>query len=392
MRIPVPITAYALSSGLGLHVESNLEALRAGRRGLRQPPIEVPFETVTGTLPAPPPPLPARYAHMDSRTARIALAGYGEIATPVAQAVDRWGPKRVALILGTSTGGIDRTESAHEAWWHAGQGEAALPAGYDYPHQHPFHAFAHLLALESGIQGPTYVVSTACSSSAKVFASARRLMELDLIDAALVGGVPALCHTTVRGFHGLGVMASTPSRPFGENRPGMNVGEGAAYLLLERDGDPLALLRGVGETSDAYHMSSPQPKGLGARAAMEHALAEAGIQPDAVDYINAHGTGTRHNDGAESAAISALFGDQVPVVSTKAYTGHTLGACGGVEAILSILSMRHGFIPAAVGSDPVDPAVTIHLPAKRLETSVRYALSNAFAFGGNNCSVLLERP
>lgn len=346
---------------------------------------------MTGTVPFALPALPEVYAHMESRSARLALHAYEQIHGAVDNALTRWGSKRVALILGTSTGGIDRTEYAHDAWWNAGQGDAPLPPDYRYESQHPFHAFNDMLALRSGIQGPRYIVSTACSSSGKVFASARRLIELDIVDAALVGGVDALCHTTVRGFHGLGVMADRPCAPFGKDRPGMNVGEAAAFIMIERDGEAQALLRGVGESSDAFHMSSPQPEGLGAAAAMKAALHEAGIDASQVDYINAHGTGTRHNDAAESIALGRLFGNKTPVVSTKAYTGHTLGACGGAEAILSILSLQHGFVPAALGSDPVDEGIDLYLPQTCEQRSLRFALSNAFAFGGNNCSVLLEK-
>lgn len=391
MRPPLPLTAFALTSGLGNSTGDALAALRNGERGLRAPPIDVPFETVTGTVPFELPALPPEYAHMESRSARLALHAYEQIHGAVDNSLTRWGAKRVALILGTSTGGIDRTEYAHDAWWSAGQGDSPLPADYRYKTQHPFHAFSDLLALRSGILGPRYVVSTACSSSAKVFASARRLIELDIVDAVLVGGVDALCHTTIRGFHGLGVMADRPCMPFGKDRPGMNVGEAAAFLMLERDGDALAILRGVGESSDAYHMSSPQPEGLGAAEAMKAALAEAGIKSSDVDYVNAHGTGTRHNDAAESMALNRLFGSDTPVVSTKAYTGHTLGACGGAEAILSILSLQHGFVPAALGSSPVDDGIDLYLPQTLEERPLRYALSNAFAFGGNNCSVLLEK-
>lgn len=391
MRPPLPLTAFALTSGLGNSTGDALAALRKGERGLRAPPIDVPFETVTGTVPFELPALPPEYAHMESRSARLALHAYEQIHGAVDNSLTRWGAKRVALILGTSTGGIDRTEYAHNAWWSAGQGDSPLPADYRYKTQHPFHAFSDLLALRSGILGPRYVVSTACSSSAKVFASARRLIELDIVDAVLVGGVDALCHTTIRGFHGLGVMADRPCMPFGKDRPGMNVGEAAAFLMIERDGDALAILRGVGESSDAYHMSSPQPEGLGAAEAMKAAIAEAGIKSSDVDYINAHGTGTRHNDAAESMALNRLFGSDTPVVSTKAYTGHTLGACGGAEAILSILSLQHGFVPAALGSSPVDDGIDLYLPQALEERPLRYALSNAFAFGGNNCSVLLEK-
>lgn len=391
MRTPLAITAYGLCCGLGRNTEEVVAELSAGRRGLRGVPFDVPFAAITGTVPGDLPALPGPYASTDSRSARLTALAYPSVSAEVDRCRARWGSERVAMVMGTSTGGIDRTESAHAAWWAAGAGDAPLPADYDYASQHPFHAFTDLLAKLSGIAGPRYVVSTACSSSAKVFSSARRLIELGVADAVLVGGVDALCHTTVRGFHSLGVMADEPCRPFGRNRPGMNVGEAAAFLLVEREGEPRAWLRGVGESSDAYHMSSPEPSGRGAAAAMNDALEEAGVSPSQIDYVNAHGTGTQHNDAAESAAIGSLLGPDVPVVSTKAYTGHTLGACGAVEAIFCIVALEQGFIPAALGAHPVDDGIDLFLPKERTELPVRFALSNAFAFGGNNCSVLLEK-
>ncbi|MEM9072991.1 MAG: beta-ketoacyl-ACP synthase [Myxococcota bacterium] len=391
-RHPYPITAYSLSCGLGRRTEDAIQKLRAGERGLREVPFAIPFDAITGTLPGALDPLPAHLAHHDSRTARLAALGYAEIQDSVDRARRHWGDKRVAMVLGTSTGGIDRTEGFHFQWFESGASTPATPTGdYDYHNQHCFHAFADVVAALSGIQGPSFVVSTACSSSAKVFSSARRLLDLELADAVLVGGVDGLCNTTVRGFNSLGVMANEPCRPFGAKRPGMNVGEGAAFLLLEREGEPKAWLRGVGETSDAYHMSSPEPEGRGALAAMKTALAEANLQPEDVGYINAHGTGTPYNDAAEAKAIRALFGTRTPVVSTKAYTGHTLGACGAVEAIFSIVALEEGWIPAALGSTPRDEDIDILLPETRSDAPLRYVLSNAFAFGGNNCSVLFER-
>jgi 3-oxoacyl-[acyl-carrier-protein] synthase I len=319
----------------------------------------------------------------------VAMLGYEEIAPAVERAVRRWGPERVALIVGTSTGGVGVTEDAHGHWKATGQ---FPPEGYDYPRQHPFHVFLEALRERSGIMGPRYVPSTACSSSAKVFASARRLLDLDVVDAALVGGADGLCHTTVDGFFHLGVQATEPCRPFGQGRPGMNIGEGAGYVLLEREGEGPARLLGVGETSDAYHQSTPDPEGHGAVTSMRMALAQGGLEPGAVDLVNAHGTGTIKNDVAEARAIEAVFGTGVPVVSTKGYTGHTLGACGAIEAIFSIMAIEHGFIPESVGADPLDPDVRVRVITERVDGPVRAVLSNAFAFGGNNCSVLIGEP
>lgn len=383
---PYPVTAYALCTGLGRTVEAHVDALRAGRRGLGACPIQVPFQALTGTVPGPLPEIPQGAFGHRSRTAQVALLGYAEIAPAVERAVGRWGAERVGLVVGTSVGGVGVTEDAHEEACTTGH---FPPAWYDYRRQHPFHIFLEVLGERAGIRGPRYVPSTACSSSAKVFASARRLLDLSVVDAVLVGGADGLCHTTVDGFHHLGVQSTEPCRPFGLGRPGMNIGEGAAFLLLEREGDGPAHLLGVGETSDAYHQSTPDPEGRGAVGAMRMALAQAGLAADAVDLVNAHGTGTSKNDVSEAGAIQTVFGTRTPVVSTKGYTGHTLGACGAVEAIFSILSMEHGFIPATVGAEPLDPEVHVHVVTESTNRSVRTVLSNAFAFGGNNCSVLL---
>ena len=383
-RAPV-ITAYATCNGLGRTTSEVIDTLSASQAGLAPCPIEVPFETVCGflhgDLAAPPDP----HSAWDTRILRIALHGLQEMRAPVAAAIERWGADRVALVLATSTGGIAATEAAYFQWLATG----ALPASYDYQRQHPFYAFTQPVKAVAGIGGPALLISTACSSSAKVLSSARRLMQAGVADAVLVGGVDSLADTTVRGFNSLGVLSATPCRPFGADRPGMNVGEGASYLLLEREGTGPARLLGLGETSDAYHMSSPDPEGRGAMAAMGQALEQAGLGPADVDYVNAHGTGTKHNDTAEAIAIHTLLGDSVPVASTKGYTGHMLGAAGATEAVFSIVAIEQGWIPKSLGADPPDPAVTINLAHARTEANVRYVLSNSFAFGGNNTSVLL---
>src|SRR5690606_25506781 len=201
-----------------------------------------------------------------------------------------------------------------------------------------------------GLSGPAATISSACSSSAKVFASARRMIQAGLIDAAVVGGVDTLCLTTLYGFNSLGLLAPQACRPFSAARNGISIGEAAALALLERAPASLdagaVLLAGVGESSDAYHMSSPHPEGLGARMAMQQALAMAGLEPEQIDYINLHGTATPSNDAAEGKAVAALFGSVTPCSSTKGATGHTLGAAGGLEAVICALALRHGLMPA----------------------------------------------
>lgn len=379
----VVISAYAACNGLGRTTKEVVQKVSRGEHGLSRCPLDVPFETVTGTVPGTLPPPPSKYRAHDSRVLRLALLSYEEIATQVDSVRKRYGDKRVGAVLATSTGGIMVTEDAYFGWKKTGR----FDPNHDLRNQHQFFAFADVLCDLSGIAGPRHVVSTACSSSGKAIGTAQRLIRSNLCDAVLVGGVDGICHTTVRGFHSLGVLAPIPCRPFAADRPGMNVGEGAAYLLLEREGDGPRVL-GVGESSDSFHMSAPDPEGVGAKLAMERALAQAGLQPADVDHVNAHGTGTARNDTAEAKAIHALLGSDVPVVSTKGYTGHTLGAGGATEAVFSLISLEQGWIPASVGANPVDPEISIHVVARKIEKKLRTVLSNSFAFGGNNVSVL----
>jgi len=383
-----PVTAYALSNALGATTGEVLAALAEGRSGLAPCRWDLPFPTHCGQWPGELPPMPPALAAYDCRQARLALAGLAQLAPAAERAKARWGADRVGLALGTSTGGIGETEAAFAAW----RQEGRLPASFDFARQHSFGALLELVRFATGFEGPGVVVSTACSSSAKVFGVAQRWLDAGLADAVLVGGVDSLCHTTLRGFRSLEVLSAKACRPFAADRDGMNIGEGAALLLLERAGDGPALLLGVGESSDAHHMSHPHPDGEGALAAMSAALAQAALEPSAIDHINAHGTATQLNDAAEAKAIAALFGASVPVASTKGFTGHLLGAAGATEAAFSIAALERGFIPASLGSDPLDPALAIAVSARRLERACRRVLSNSFAFGGNNVSLIFGSP
>jgi 3-oxoacyl-[acyl-carrier-protein] synthase-1 len=239
------------------------------------------------------------------------------------------------------------------------------------------------------------VVSCACASSAKVFASARRMLDADVIDAALVGGVDSLCLTTLYGFHSLQLSSALPCRPFDVARDGISIGEAAAYALLERPTENLdadaVLLLGVGESSDAYHMSAPHPEGLGARRAMQAALAAAGLDAGAIDYINLHGTATPSNDRAESQAVTSIFGATTPGSSTKGATGHTLGAAGALEAVICAIALRKGLMPGGIHTTRVDPTLTAHYLRENRRAPVIHALSNSFGFGGTNCSLVFGR-
>ena len=391
---PLPITAWSAVNALGTTTRDVLAALDAGRTGLAPPRFELPFSTFVGATPDPLPPLPAGHEAFDCRLARLGMLALADVEEAVARSIARWGAGRVAILIGTSTGGLDATEVAYRR----SLSEGALPETFSLRTQHAFDALGELYARVTGIEGPTYVVSTACSSSGKVHASAARLIRAGLIDAALVGGIDSLCRMTLHGFRGLGILSEQRCRPFGKGRDGINIGEGAALMLLERSDehqppDPLRVhLLGVGESSDAYNMSSPEPGGRGAREAMERAMAQAGLGAEDVDHVNAHGTATQQNDMAESIAIAALFGDRVPVVSTKGYTGHLLGAAGATEAVFAIHAIRTQSLPRALGSEELDPEVKIQVPLEGGSRKLRRVLSNSFAFGGSNVCLAIGEP
>jgi len=386
---PLPITALSLVNGMGRTTAEVLDALDGGRAGLVPPSFPLSFTTLVGAVPGDLPPLPSAHEGYDTRLARIGVMALAQIDAEVRAAIARWGPRRVAILVGTSTGGLDATEAAYGHWAEHGR----LPDGFDLARQHDFNALGELFAHALGVEGPVYVVSTACSSSGKVHASAARMIRAGLVDAALVGGIDSLCRMTLHGFRGLGILSETACRPFSAERSGINIGEGAALMLLEREAAaPLALLCGVGESSDAYNMSSPEPSGRGAREAMERALAQSGAGPAEVSLVLAHGTATSQNDVAEGAAVASLFGPGgVPVVSTKGYTGHQLGAAGATSAAFAVHALRSGRIPASLGAAPVDPAIPARVEAEGRAAPLELVLANAFAFGGSNVCLAIGR-
>jgi 3-oxoacyl-[acyl-carrier-protein] synthase-1 len=245
------------------------------------------------------------------------------------------------------------------------------------------------------LEGPAVVISSACSSSGKVFASAQRAIDAGVIDAALVGGVDSLCLTTLYGFHSLQLVSPLPCRPFDLARNGISVGEAAAFALLERAPDQppaeAVLLMGCGESSDAHHMSAPHPQGRGAREALEKALAAASLSAREIDYINFHGTGTASNDASEARAVAAVLGAQTPGSSTKGATGHTLGAAGALEAVICALALREGLLPGGVNTTAVDPTLEVNYLLRNRVAPVRRVISNSFGFGGSNCSLVFGR-
>lgn len=385
---PYPISGYALCNSIGMNRHEVREALHAGHAGLGPSPIELPFETVVGAVTGKLPDLPAELGPWTTRTTRIARLLLDELGPELERLREAWRPERIAVLLGTSTAGADVTEMAYRQFLSTG----SLPEDYDLFKQHTYGAVLHVTRELIGAKGPAWVISTACTSSAKPLASAQRLLDADLIDAAIVGGIDTLCSMTLRGFKSLDALAVEPSRPFAADRKGLNIGEGGAFLLVEREAEPVAMLEGVGESSDAYHISAPHPEGLGARLSMGRALAQAGCSSDSIDHVNAHGTGTKLNDVSEAAAIESLLGREVPVVSTKSYTGHMLGAAGGTEAAFSVMAIAEGFVPASLRAEPLDEKISVRIATQRIDGDFKRVLSNSFAFGGNNVSVIVGAP
>lgn len=385
-RVPVlSITAMAAVNALGASTSEVLAALDESRSGLRPAPFPLHFPTVVGAVPGALDALPPTYRAYDCHLARLGMRALDEVESATLAARTRWGNDRIGIFLGTSTGGLDATEDAYASWVRDG----SVPASFDLRRMHDFSAIVDLFAARLGIDGPRHVISTACSSSAKVHATAQRYVAMGLIDAAIVGGIDTLCRMTLYGFRGLGILSEHACRPFTRGRDGINIGEGAALMLLERETPETserarARLLGVGESADAYNMSSPEPEGRGAGAAIARALAQAGLERDDVDLMIAHGTATPQNDSAEARAIAREIGSEVPVISTKGYTGHQLGAAGGTSAIFAVHALERGIIPASLGEGEPDPELAIHVVRRREDRPLRAVLANAFAFGGSN--------
>ncbi len=397
MRTPLYLPHLTATSCLGHGLEATLQALRSRRSGLAPCNFsDAQLATWTGTVAGVDSvELPGELARYNCRNNRLAQLGLEQdgFALAVRDAKARLGASRIGVFVGTSTSGIYETELAYRVRDPVTQ---ALPESLVYSGSHNAYSVTGFVREYLGLMGPGFSVSTACSSSGKVFASAWRMIDAGLIDAAVVGGVDSLCLTTLYGFGSLDVLSAAPCRPFDAARSGISIGEGAAFALLERAPADLPadaiLLRGVGESSDAHHMSAPHPQGLGARLAMAQAMAMAEVEPAEVDYINLHGTATPANDAAEGKAVTALFGELgVPCSSTKGATGHALGAAGGIEAVISALALQHGMAWAGVQTMQVDPAISVDYLLENQALPIDLVLSNSFGFGGTNCSVLLGR-
>jgi 3-oxoacyl-[acyl-carrier-protein] synthase-1 len=390
---PVAISAYTATCAAGRGTDALVRALRERRGGL-----------VANDLPEHPLPcfigrvagledvlLPAQLARFGSRNNRLAWLGLQQdgFAERARAARERYGSARVALVLGTSTSNIEETETAYRTL----DAEGRFAPSQRRPDVHQPHGIGLFVQAALGLDGPCLTVSTACSSSAKVFAGAERLLRAGLADAAIVGGVDTLCGSVLYGFNSLGLVSAQPCRPFDVARNGLSLGEAAGFALLERAdaaaGSPRLI--GYGESSDAHHMSAPHPQGLGALRALEDALARAGIGVGDVGYINLHGTATPANDAVEAAMIARAFPATTLASSTKGWTGHTLGAAGIVEAVIALLALEHGFVPGTLNSEVLDPACGPQIVIDNRDAGLGVVLSNSFGFGGNNCCLAFAR-
>lgn len=399
------LTALGICCALGSNKQQVWQAAAAGSRAgmvWRDDLLAARQSVVVGAVAAVLPAVPTAVAHLSSRNNQLAYCAYLQIATEIAQAKQRYGAERVAVVLGSSTSGIADGEDAlaqqlkHGHW----------PADYHYQKQEMV-APAQFIAAVAGVTGPAYVISTACSSSARALISASNLLACGLADAVVVGGVDSLCRMTLQGFAALESVAAGFCQPFASARDGINIGEGAALFVMQRQADVMSAregalqpqlieLAGAGAAADAYHMSAPHPEGRGAETAIRQALRQAGVTAAELGYINLHGTATPLNDAMESTVLQRLGADQVPASSTKSMTGHTLGAAGAIEAalcwlLLSDYNADFTLLPQ-VRDNPVDPQLpALHFVPPGQQQRVSVCLSNSFAFGGNNAAVILRR-
>lgn len=391
------ISSYTTSNATGLGKAATAHALHTGRSGLAPNDLDwAPLPCWIGRIrdldARDCVEIPAALRDFDCRNNRLALLALEQdgFVAAVADARKRFGPERVGVFIGTSTSGILSTEIAYQ---HREPQSGRLPDDYRYETTHNLDATTEFVRRVLALTGPAMTISTACSSSAKVFCLAERFIRLGLIDAAVVGGVDSLCHTTLYGFNSLQLVASDVCRPFDVARRGLSIGEGAGFALVERVESSSAdmCLLGYGESSDAHHMSTPHPEGEGASRAMREALDRAGLAPTDIDYINFHGTATPANDRAEDLAVHEVFGAAIACSSTKGFTGHTLGAAGITEAAIALLSIEHGFVPGSPTTESVDPQTRCSIVLTGRRAPVKRVMSNSFGFGGSNCVLLFGR-
>ncbi|WP_411852574.1 beta-ketoacyl-[acyl-carrier-protein] synthase family protein [Stenotrophomonas sp. LGBM10] len=360
--------------------------------GLRDTDAVIAGRTLAlGEVVTPLPDLSALPVALRGRNNALLEAALQQIRGGVDAAIARYGAARVAVIIGTSTSGIGESENALRTQHDHGH----WPDDFHYAQQEMGTA-ARYVRARIGSDGPAWTISTACSSSAKALMSAARLLRAGVVDAVVAGGADSMCRFTVAGFSALESVSATRCNPFSANRNGINIGEGAALFLMTREAGPVEL-SGWGESSDAHHMSAPDPQARGAIDAMQQALDRAGLAATQIDYVNLHGTATGHNDAMESQAVAAVLGTQVPASSTKPLTGHTLGASGAIEAALCWMVLADNpqqQLPTHWWDGQADaalPALALVAPGTRMAQPPQHVLSHSFAFGGSNAVLALAR-
>ncbi len=388
------ITAYTATSALGCGVECIQSSILGNRSGLCNndfPGCDI--ETWIGRVSAlEATNFPSDLDHLDSRNNRLTWLGLQQdgFLDRVYELIDRIGVDRIGVVMATSTSSIGRTEEAYARM----DDSDLLPEKYRQAEVHNLHSPGIFVAEVTGLSGPSLTISTACSSSAKVFATAARWINHGLVDAVLVGGIDSLCLSILYGFNSLELLSTGPCRPFDTLRDGISIGEAAGFALVVRnDIAPQAEfeLLGYGESSDAHHMSHPHPEGKGAVLAMEQSLKRAGLPASAIEYVNLHGTASRANDLVESLALSRLFSTQTLASSTKGWTGHTLGAAGILETVITLEAMKHGLLPGTLNCAQPDPEFRFPILTENIHKPIRTAMMNSFGFGGNNASLILGR-
>ena len=387
---PLCISAFTACSAIGRGGAATLAALRTRTGGLRTNDFgEAPVPTCIGRVDGiEATALPGHLGRFDCRNNRLAWLtleqdGFRDAARAAKQ---RYGAARVAVVFGTSTSSVGATEEGYRR----AQANGSFPADLRHQEVHTPHSSANFVQQALGLTGICVTIATACSSSAKAFAQAARLLQQDVADAVVVGGVDSLCGSVLFGFHSLQLVSDAPCRPFDVARSGINIGEAGGFALLEREGRGPRLL-GYGESSDAHHMSSPHPEGLGARRALAEALARGAIAPAQIDYVNLHGTASQKNDEVEAKVIADTFPDHTHASSTKGWTGHTLGAAGILESVITLLALEHGLAPGTLNTRTLDPACGPQVRVNNTEGPLQHGLNLSFGFGGSNCVLLFGR-
>lgn len=388
----IGITHYALATCIGAGRAVHLGAMKTARSGLAPSDYpDLPFDCYIGRvsgldeiefLP--------ELSDYDNRANRLALAALlSDGFTEAAEAMrERWGAARCGVVIGTSTSGIEKLESVYRA---RENDEDPLPDDYLMSHNDNHQAIAAFTQKFLGLSGPSYTISTACSSSAKALIDAKQLIETGFCDAVVVGGVDTLCLISLNGFEAMQLVSRAPCRPCDADRTGLSIGEAAGFLIVERDGQRGVRLSGMGESSDGVSMSTPPEDGAGAAVAMRAALASAGLDAADVGYVNLHGTATPTNDTAECRAVASVFGTNMPASSLKGMIGHTLGAAGAVEAVMSIIALEENLVPGNVGLGRLDPDISCNIAAEARTGELAHVVSNAFGFGGSNCALLFSQ-